>query len=93
VPSSKRNMQQAARVAWRIIKDWIEAQLALVESNQAVMAEVFFPYALEEPQGEKTAFQVFEESKERRAIAAGIAPKSIGAGSGDSDQTPSGPAS
>lgn len=38
------NEEQAARTAWRILKDWVEAQIALVESNQADMAEVFLPH-------------------------------------------------
>jgi len=40
-----RTREQAARVAWRIIKDWIQAQLALVEAEQVDMVEVFLPYA------------------------------------------------
>lgn len=39
-----KTRDQAARVAWRIIKDWIAAQLAIVEAEQAEMAEVFLPY-------------------------------------------------
>lgn len=39
-----KNKEQAKRTAWRILKDWVEAQLALVESNQADMAEVFLPH-------------------------------------------------
>jgi hypothetical protein len=42
----KRAQAQAERTAWRIIKDWIDAQLALVEAECAEMAEVFLPYAL-----------------------------------------------
>lgn len=38
--------EQAYRVAWRIIKDWIEAQLAIVEAEQASLPEVFLPYAM-----------------------------------------------
>ena len=38
--------QQAVRVAWRIIKDWIEAQVALIDSGMVDMAEVFMPYQL-----------------------------------------------
>lgn len=38
------NKEQAVRTAWRILKDWVEAQLALVESNQADLAEVFLPH-------------------------------------------------
>lgn len=36
--------EQAARTAWRILKDWVEAQIALVDSNQADLAEVFLPH-------------------------------------------------
>jgi hypothetical protein len=37
---------QARRVAWRIIKDWIDSQMALVEAEQATLAQVFLPYAV-----------------------------------------------
>lgn len=46
VPRNKCNKEQALRVCWRIIKDWIEAQMAIVESELAGMAEVFLPYAV-----------------------------------------------
>lgn len=45
VPRSSENEQQAKMTAWRIIKSWVEAQLALIEAGQAEMAEVFMPYA------------------------------------------------
>lgn len=38
--------EQAIRTAWRIIKVWIEAQLALVEVNMATLPQVFLPYAV-----------------------------------------------
>lgn len=38
--------QQAVRTAWRIIKDWVEAQLALVEVNMVTVPQVFLPYAI-----------------------------------------------
>lgn len=46
VPGQYRNREHAARVSWRILKDWIAAQVALVEAGQAEMAEVFMPYML-----------------------------------------------
>lgn len=46
VPRSKCNEEQAQRVAWRIVKDWVEAQMAIVEAQLADMAEVFLPYAI-----------------------------------------------
>lgn len=45
VPSRFLNEAQARRVAWRIIKLWCEAQLALIDAGQAQLAEVFLPYA------------------------------------------------
>jgi hypothetical protein len=49
----------AQRVAWRIVKDWIEAQLALVESGMTDMAEVFMPYQLVE--GDVTMYEVMQQ--------------------------------
>ncbi len=46
VPNSKCTEEQARRVSWRIVKDWVQAQMAIVESEQADMAEVFLPYAV-----------------------------------------------
>lgn len=46
---------QAKRVAWRIVKSYVEVQLAIVESNQAEMAEVFMGYAI--TKGGVTLFQ------------------------------------
>lgn len=38
--------QQAISTSWRILKDWIEAQLALVEINMVTVPQVFLPYAI-----------------------------------------------
>ena len=61
IPRRLRTTEQAARVAWRIIKDWLRAQLAIVESEQAEMVEVFLPYA-QNPTTGKTLFQQLEAS-------------------------------
>ena len=45
VPKRLRTKEQASRVAWRIIKDWILAQLAIVSADIADLEEVFLPYA------------------------------------------------
>jgi hypothetical protein len=36
--------EQAYRVAWRNILDWVQAQMALLEIGMAKMEEVFLPY-------------------------------------------------
>lgn len=46
VPRSKCTDIQAKKVSWRILKDWVEAQMAIVEAQLAEMAEVFLPYAI-----------------------------------------------
>lgn len=46
VPSRLCSKEQALKVSWRIIKDWVEAQMAIVEARLADVAEVFLPYAV-----------------------------------------------
>lgn len=46
VPRTLRTQEQALRVAWRITKDWVEAQAAYVETNMVTTAQVFLPYAV-----------------------------------------------
>lgn len=38
--------EQSIRVAWRIVKDWIEAQLAIIETKMVKTEDVFLPYAI-----------------------------------------------
>ena len=41
-----RTDEHAINVCWRIIKDWIAAQMAIVQAEQAALATVFLPYAV-----------------------------------------------
>jgi len=50
-----RMRQQAIRVAWRILKDWVEAQMALLETEMVKMEQIFLPY-METPNGQ-TVFE------------------------------------
>ena len=38
--------EHARNVAWRIVKDWVEAQLAIIETRMVTTAQVFLPYAV-----------------------------------------------
>lgn len=38
--------EQSLRVGWRILKDWIEAQAAIIQTEMVETAEVFLPYAI-----------------------------------------------
>lgn len=44
-PPRLRTPEQASRVGLRIVKDWIEAQMALISIGMATMEQVFLPYA------------------------------------------------
>lgn len=45
----------AARVAWRIVKDWVLAQMAILEAEMVSIDEIFLPYLLTD--GDKTLYQ------------------------------------
>lgn len=44
VPNRYKNQEQAIRIAWRIIKDWVEAQMAILETEMVRMEQIFLPY-------------------------------------------------
>ena len=52
---------QAERVAWRIIKDWTESQMAILESQMVQIEEIFLPYMLNR-KGE-TFFQAYQQKQ------------------------------
>lgn len=56
----KRRDDRAHRVAWRIIKDWIHAQLSLIASGQAHPQEIFLGYMYD---GKRTLYQIYTEGK------------------------------
>jgi len=43
------------RVAWRILRDWVDVQMALVEIEMAQMQQIFLPYAIQ--RGGKTLYE------------------------------------
>ena len=51
--------EQAYRVAWRNILDWVQAQMALLEIGMAKMEEIFLPY-MQDRQG-VTFFERMEQ--------------------------------
>jgi hypothetical protein len=54
---------QGERVAWRIIKDWIDSQLSLLTMQFAEAVEILLPYAYNVVEN-KTMYQKFIEKKE-----------------------------
>lgn len=55
-----KNSDQAFRVSWRIVKDWVEAQLAIVEAQLAPIQEVFMQYLVINNQGDTLAKKMLD---------------------------------
>ncbi len=57
----KCDVEQSERVAWRIIKDWVEAQMAILESEMVQMDEIFLPYMLNSKG--QTVFEAYQSQQ------------------------------
>ena len=57
----KATQEQAERVAWRILKDWIEAQMALLDIEMVRFEEIFLPYI--ETQNGQTIYERLEQKQ------------------------------
>jgi hypothetical protein len=44
VPARYATPEHAERVAWRIVKDWVEAQLAIIRTEMVTLDQVMLPY-------------------------------------------------
>lgn len=58
--SLKNNKEQAARVAWRIVKDWLEAQIAINAAGNAKLEQALLGFAVDTRSG-KTLFEAATE--------------------------------
>lgn len=57
----KCDADQADRIAWRNIKDWIAAQVALVETEQATMDELFLAHMIDRDQ--RTLYELYQSGQ------------------------------
>lgn len=60
--------EHAARVAWRVVKDWLAAQLAIIEAGMAALDQVMLPYL--QVDNELTLYDRYREH-EQRALMVG----------------------
>ena len=58
--------EQAERTGWRVLKDWLEAQLALIDAGVADMQEVMLPWM--HLDRVTTVYRAFLENEQRLAI-------------------------
>lgn len=59
IPARYAKEEHAYRVAWRIIKDWVEAQISLLETEMVRLEQIFLPYVI--TPGGQTVYQVMVE--------------------------------
>lgn len=50
--------EHAERVAWRIVKDWLEAQLAIIRTEMVTLDQVMLPY-MASPDG-RTVWELYQ---------------------------------
>ena len=53
-------LDMAERVAWRIIKDWVKAQMAILETEMVDLEQIFLPYMVSQ---DKTLYEVMKEHR------------------------------
>lgn len=68
IPRSKATLDQAQRTSWRVVKVWLEAQLALIEAGLVDLPQVMLPFMIDD-EG-RTVYQRFIE-REQLALEAG----------------------
>ncbi len=53
--TKEKTMQQAEKTAWKIICDWVQVQLSMIQLQQAELLQVFLPYVMN-PHTEQTFY-------------------------------------
>lgn len=51
--------EQSARTAWKIVQDWIEVQMSMIQMKQADTLQVFLPYVYD---GKRTYYDALKTS-------------------------------
>lgn len=64
-----RSRANAERVAWRVVKDWLEAQFALIDAQMATITEVMLPYLMVDD--ERTLYRAYLDREDALALEAG----------------------
>ena len=52
-------VEQAERTAWKIVQDWVEVQMSMIQMKQADTLQVFLPYVFD---GKRTYYQALQEA-------------------------------
>jgi hypothetical protein len=55
-------VDQSARTAWKIVQDWVEVQMSMIQMKQADTLQVFLPYVYD---GKRTYYQALQATNFR----------------------------
>lgn len=58
----KRIREQSERTAWKLLSDWVDVQMSLIEIGQAEMLQIFLPYVYC-PETDQTFFEKLKKRK------------------------------
>jgi len=58
--TNKRIKEQSERTAWKIVADWLDAQMAMIELSQVEFLQVFMAYLYSHNQ-QRTFYQIAKE--------------------------------
>jgi hypothetical protein len=64
-----RTDQHVEKVAWRILRDWVLAQLAIMETQMVSLPEIMLPFMRTE--GGATVFELYDQGAMRALTAGG----------------------
>jgi len=56
----ERISEQAERTAWKLLSEWVEIQMSMIELDQAEFVEIFMPYIFDN----KSKQTLFEKAKD-----------------------------
>jgi hypothetical protein len=65
-----QSRDHAARVAWRVMKDWIEANLARIAARMATLDEVMLPYLVVN-EDDRTLWQAYQDRESALELTTG----------------------
>ncbi len=69
-PSTYKHIaEQSERTAWKILADWVDAQMAMVELAQVDVLEVFLPYLFDRSK-QQTFYQTLQARGFQKALPA-----------------------
>jgi len=61
VPRRYLTYEQAVKVAWRIVRDWVRAQMAILETEMVKIEQIFLPYLVVDE--DKTLYEAMVDKK------------------------------